>query len=57
MMGKMGKRNRWRAISQWNAYYMCPKFFFYLCHYYMIERFSLSDGANLSSKEEVFLEF
>jgi hypothetical protein len=20
MMGKIGKRNRWRAISQWNAY-------------------------------------
>jgi hypothetical protein len=21
MMGKIGKRNRWRAISQWNAYH------------------------------------
>ena len=21
MMGKLGGRNRWRAISQWNAYY------------------------------------
>ena len=22
MMGKLGGRNRWRAISQWNAYYL-----------------------------------